>query len=482
MLALAGGCYQGVFRNPLADPYLLGVAAGAGLGGHRGDRPRRRGRQRHARRAAGDRSAGRVRRRARRRHADLRARRGRRAAAVTGDADPGRGGGLRVPLRRCRPTSCNGTPTASSQVYSWLLGRLATAGWHDVLLVLPYAALTTVVVLLHRRELDVLAVGDDEATSLGLHPQRTRYLLIAAASLGTAAAVSASGLIGFVGIIVPHTVRLLAGSSYRVILPLSLLFGGAFLALTDVVARTAAAPSEMPIGVVTALAGRPVLRPRAADRPAGAHVSREPAAVAACRRGARAARRLGGTPILTGVDLTVAAGEWVTVIGPNGAGKSTLLRAVGGLLPAPGRSPSSVRRVRALRRRDRARMVATVAQSPVVPPGMSVLDYVLLGRTPYIPPLGRESTADLDAVHEVLGRLDLDRLPPSRTGHPLRRRTAAGVPRPRARPGRDAAAARRADQRARHRPPAGRARTRRPATPRARPDRAGHDARPLPGR
>ncbi|GAA2192095.1 ABC transporter ATP-binding protein [Micromonospora lupini] len=116
---------------------------------------------------------------------------------------------------------------------------------------------------------------------------------------------------------------------------------------------------------------------------------------------------LDGTPILIGVDLTVVAGEWVTVIGPNGAGKSTLLRAVGGLLPAPQAitlfgTPST-----ALRRRDRARVVATVTQSPVVPPGMSVLDYVLLGRTPYIPPLGRESTADIEAVHEVLDRLDL---------------------------------------------------------------------------
>ncbi|MFI7022877.1 ABC transporter ATP-binding protein [Micromonospora sp. NPDC049900] len=116
---------------------------------------------------------------------------------------------------------------------------------------------------------------------------------------------------------------------------------------------------------------------------------------------------LDGTPILAGVDLTVRPGEWVTVIGPNGAGKSTLLRAVGGLLAAPGAvhlfgTPSS-----ALRRRERARVVATVAQSPVVPPGMAVLDYVLLGRTPYIPPLGRESAADLAVVHEVLGRLDL---------------------------------------------------------------------------
>jgi iron complex transport system ATP-binding protein len=116
---------------------------------------------------------------------------------------------------------------------------------------------------------------------------------------------------------------------------------------------------------------------------------------------------LGGTPVLRGVDLHVAAGEWVTVIGPNGAGKSTLLRAVGGLLPYAGSislfgTPSG-----RLRRRERARLVATVAQSPVLPPGMAVLDYVLLGRTPYIPILGRESAADVAVVHETLASLDL---------------------------------------------------------------------------
>ncbi|MET8063030.1 ABC transporter ATP-binding protein [Micromonospora sp. NPDC005313] len=116
---------------------------------------------------------------------------------------------------------------------------------------------------------------------------------------------------------------------------------------------------------------------------------------------------LGGSPVLAGVDLTVTAGEWVTVIGPNGAGKSTLLRAVGGLLTGPGEVALFGTPIGALRRRDRARIVATVAQSPVVPIGMSVFDYALLGRTPYIPPLGRESAADLAAVHEVLDRFDL---------------------------------------------------------------------------
>lgn len=256
LLALAGGCYQGVFRNPLADPYLLGVAAGAGLAvtavialGGVGRQGAISGLPLTIPLAA---FAGSL-------------------LAVTMTYLLGAAGGRsRSPAMLILAGVAVSAFLSAGQtyllqrhsdsiqpVYSWLLGRLATAGWHDVLLVLPYAALTTVVVLLHRRELDVLAVGDDEARSLGLHPQRTRYLLIAAASLGTAAAVSATGLIGFVGIIVPHTVRLLAGSSYRVILPLSLLFGGAFLALTDVVARTAAAPAEVPIGVVTALLGGP---------------------------------------------------------------------------------------------------------------------------------------------------------------------------------------------------------------------------------
>ncbi|WP_043961372.1 MULTISPECIES: ABC transporter ATP-binding protein [Micromonospora] len=116
---------------------------------------------------------------------------------------------------------------------------------------------------------------------------------------------------------------------------------------------------------------------------------------------------LDGAPILAGVDLTVERGEWVTVIGPNGAGKSTLLRALGGLLPAPGTIRIFGTPSEALRRRERARVVATVAQSPVVPAGMTVFDYVLLGRSPYVPPLGRESAADLAAVRDVLDRLDL---------------------------------------------------------------------------
>jgi iron complex transport system ATP-binding protein len=117
--------------------------------------------------------------------------------------------------------------------------------------------------------------------------------------------------------------------------------------------------------------------------------------------------RLGGTLIVDGVDLDIAAGEWVTIIGPNGAGKSTALRAIGGLVPFTGVVELNGTPVDKLHRRERARTIATVAQSPVVPPAMHVFDYVLLGRTPYIGPLGRESAADLAAAEEVLAALDL---------------------------------------------------------------------------
>ncbi|WP_250029237.1 ABC transporter ATP-binding protein [Paractinoplanes maris] len=119
--------------------------------------------------------------------------------------------------------------------------------------------------------------------------------------------------------------------------------------------------------------------------------------------------RLDGNLIVGGVALEVARGEWVTVIGPNGAGKSTALRAIGGLLPFTGTVELDGTPVDRLPRRERAKTIATVSQSPTVPPGMRVLDYALLGRTPYIPPLGRESAADLAAVDEVLESLDVAR-------------------------------------------------------------------------
>jgi iron complex transport system permease protein len=152
------------------------------------------------------------------------------------------------------------------EVYSWILGRLTTATWSDVRLVLPYVVVSSIVLLLHRRHLDVLRVGDDEAAALGTQVQRVRLAVVIAATMGTAAVVSVSGLIGFVGIVVPHAVRLLAGSSYRRLLPLSLVIGAAFLILADIPGRVLQNPAETPIGVVTAFLGAPffilVLRTR----------------------------------------------------------------------------------------------------------------------------------------------------------------------------------------------------------------------------
>ena len=126
------------------------------------------------------------------------------------------------------------------------------------MLVLPYVVICIVVCVMAGRALDAMSVGEDESRSLGIRVRQVRFIVIAASSLGTAAIVSAVGLIGFVGIIVPHIVRLLVGTSYRRILPISVLFGAAFLVFADTLARTIMAPSELPLGVVTAAIGAPV--------------------------------------------------------------------------------------------------------------------------------------------------------------------------------------------------------------------------------
>jgi iron complex transport system permease protein len=250
-LALAGAAYQGVFRNPLADPYLLGAAAGAGLG---------------ATIVVAYAPAGEWRRNL----LPLAAFVGAAVAVVAAYAlgrTAGAGGG--APALVLAGVTIASFVTAVQtfvqqqnvdtvqEVYSWLLGRLATSGWREVGVVLPYAAGSWAVILLHRRLLDVLALGDEEASSLGLHVARIRLVVVAAATVGTAAAVAVSGLIGFVGIIVPHTIRLLVGGSYRLLLPLSILVGGGFLVLADAFARTILSPAELPIGVVTAFFGAP---------------------------------------------------------------------------------------------------------------------------------------------------------------------------------------------------------------------------------
>jgi iron complex transport system permease protein len=252
LLGGSGAAYQGVFRNPLADPYLLGVAAGAGLGatlaivtgasasGAAVPPAAFAG----ALLAVG--AAAVVRRRPLRRRGGV----GPAALILAGVA-------VAALLAAVQTYLLQRYADSLRVVYGWLLGRLSTAGWDDVLLVLPYLAVCAVLLVLAAPALDVLAVGDEEAATLGVRPGRTRALVVAVASLGTAAAVSVSGLIGFVGLLVPHGVRLLAGTANRRVVPLSMLAGAAFLVIADLVARTVQAPAELPIGVITALVGAP---------------------------------------------------------------------------------------------------------------------------------------------------------------------------------------------------------------------------------
>ncbi len=248
MLSLAGASYQGVFRNPLADPYLLGVAAGAGLGATVviAYLPAASGSLLPVAAFAGAVLAVLV-------------------AYLVGRSVGGRssitlilaGVAVAAFFTAVQTYLQQRNTDTIRQVYSWILGRLSTTGWSEVLSLLPYVAVCAVVLLLHRRLLDVMAVGDAEADSLGIRSGRVRAVVVIAATLGTAAAVAVSGLIAFVGIVVPHTVRLMVGPSYRSLLPLSMVFGAVFLILSDLAARTVASPAELPIGVITAFIGAP---------------------------------------------------------------------------------------------------------------------------------------------------------------------------------------------------------------------------------
>jgi iron complex transport system permease protein len=250
-LAFSGAAYQGVFRNPLADPYLLGVAAGAGLAG---------------------------------------------SLAIVLDLPLNHGGFTLLPvvsfagamtavlLAYAIAHSSGQTPNttlilagitissvavaaisyllivdsqSSSAVLAWLLGSFNGSGWRDLGYVLPYALPAAAVIFLHGRLLNVLQLDEAEAGYVGVDVQRTKMVVLLAASLATAAAVSVVGIIGFVGIVAPHIVRLLIGPDYRRLLPLVVLVGASFMILADVGARSLVSPGELPVGIVTSFVGAP---------------------------------------------------------------------------------------------------------------------------------------------------------------------------------------------------------------------------------
>jgi iron complex transport system permease protein len=250
-LAGSGAGYQGLFRNPLADPYLIGVASGAGLG------------------AVVAMSV--------RWPEDL-------ASLYVIPAASFVGASLTVMLVYSLARIGRSVPTTTlilagvaissfatsltsflmlrsneqlRRATGWLLGGSLMSGWQPVLALLPYVLIGLAALLSAGHALNVLQFGEEQASQMGLPAERVKVWLVLAASLTTASAVAFSGIIGFIGLIAPHVVRLLWGADYRRIMPLSIISGGTALLLADVLARTVLAPQVLPVGVVTALAGAP---------------------------------------------------------------------------------------------------------------------------------------------------------------------------------------------------------------------------------
>jgi iron complex transport system permease protein len=250
-LGFSGAAYQGVFRNPLAEPYIMGVAAGASVG---------------ATLVIVSPLAV--------------------TAGIFSPIPPAAFAGaiiavtLAYGLARVGSTftttslilsgvaiSSMGTAivtylmlTYSDRtiaVLSWVLGGFNTAKWLEAGILLPYTLLAVGLLMPYARILNVLQLDEDQARQLGVNVERVKLTVLAAASLATAAAVAVAGLIGFVGLVVPHTVRLVWGADYRRVLPLSAFAGASFLILADLAARTVDPGHEIPIGVVTAVVGAP---------------------------------------------------------------------------------------------------------------------------------------------------------------------------------------------------------------------------------
>ncbi|MEJ2738741.1 MAG: iron chelate uptake ABC transporter family permease subunit [Dehalococcoidia bacterium] len=247
-LSVAGATYQGLFRNPLADPYLIGVAQGAGLGAiigfllpisfHIGIIPLLA--------FAGAVLA---------------------VSIVSSIARVGKslpmttlilaGVALGAFLAAITSYLMIASGEKLHNIVLWLLGTFSIANWWQVAMVTPYILIGIIVIWLYARPLNVMQLDEEQAQQLGINVERVKIVLLGAATLITAAAISFCGIIGFVGIIVPHAIRLIWGPDHRFLLPLSTIAGAIFLILADTIARTVLAPTEVPIGVITAFIGAP---------------------------------------------------------------------------------------------------------------------------------------------------------------------------------------------------------------------------------
>lgn len=248
-LATAGATYQGLFRNPLADPYLIGVAQGASLGAVIGFLLPVTWLGSNIIPVLAFTGA-------------LLS-----TATVYGLARIGKtlpvttlilaGVALGALLGSIVSYLIISSGDKMHGIIFWLMGSFSLSQWSEVMVVLPYVVVGTAVIIIFARILNVMQLDEEQAQQLGVNVERLKLILLAAATLITAASVSFVGTIGFVGIIIPHAVRLIWGSDHRFLLPLAWLTGAVFMILTDLLARTILSPTEIPIGVITAICGAP---------------------------------------------------------------------------------------------------------------------------------------------------------------------------------------------------------------------------------
>ena len=251
LLALSGAVMQGLFQNPMADPYVVGVSSGAALGAtialslsleiwvwgiH---------------------------------SVSLFAFVGALAVTMLVYGISVRGGKVAVPVLLLTGVALGSLAAALTsflmlmseqnlhRILYWLLGGLASRRWEHVEMVWPYAVVGVIVLQVHARDLNLLLQGEESAQHLGVNVERVKLLLLGTTALLTAAAVAVSGIVGFVGLLVPHMMRLLVGPDHRRLFPASALGGAILVVGADILARTLIAPAEIPLGVITSLLGCP---------------------------------------------------------------------------------------------------------------------------------------------------------------------------------------------------------------------------------
>lgn len=439
-LAVAGTVFQGILRNPLADPFTLGVSGGAAFG------------------AALAISLGLT---------GVAWGFGLPLAAFAGAAASlaavlalGRmGGGLRQETLILAGVVVSALLAALialvkaldessvTGIVFWVMGSFQGRGWAELFLLLPGLLAGSLLALLLARELDMLSLGDMPARHLGLNSSRLRLLLLLGSGAVTASCVAVSGIIGFVGLIVPHLCRMLFGGGHRQLLPAAALCGGLLLLWSDVAARSVLPGGvELPVGVITALLGGPFFclilgkkqgRPGASPVMPAAPLPEQGAARASAAAKAEATAPCltrsdpqgkadhlvcdglyagygkkkesnspdgkFACPVLDGVSFTLRTGEFTALLGPNGSGKSTLLHCLSGVLaPWGGQALVAGEQIGRLPEKRRAMLLAALSQKPEFVPSLPAFSLALMGRYAHTPFLGGYSEEDKSRAMRAL--------------------------------------------------------------------------------